>query len=130
MHHDPPFDPIPKRRVLIVDDDADAVWPMQVLLRRKGYEARVATDGGEALRVAEDFRPDVILLDIAMPEMSGIEIARWIRTQPWGSDAFVIALTGWGHSKTRALARSAGFDAYLLKPVASTDVVELIERHV
>jgi CheY-like chemotaxis protein len=81
------------------------------------HDARTANDGREAIERAEEFRPDVILLDIGMPNMNGYDACRMIRDQPWGKDMVLIAQTGWGQEDDRRRTREAGFDHHLVKPV-------------
>jgi CheY-like chemotaxis protein len=109
-------------RVLIVDDHVDGATSMCRLLRVLGYVARQANDGLEGLAVAAEFRPDVVLLDIAMPKLDGYEVARRLRAEPWGKHVLLIALTGWGQQNDKQHASDAGFDLHLTKPV---DVAEL-----
>ena len=107
-----------KPRILIADDLRDAADSLAMLLRIEGHEVEVAYDGETALAAAERLLPALVLLDIGMPRMNGYEVARQIRTQPWGRGMFLIALTGWGNSEDRQRATEAGFDAHLVKPVA------------
>ena len=109
-------------RVLIVDDHVDGATSMCRLLRVLGYVARQANDGLEGLAAAAEFRPDVVLLDIAMPKLDGYEVARRLRAEPWGKHVLLIALTGWGQQNDKQHASDAGFDLHLTKPV---DVAEL-----
>jgi len=114
-------------RVLLVDDYPDALEPMRVLLEFKGHRVRTAETGEEALEVAEEFRPDVIVLDIGLPGIDGYEVAQRIRGRPWGGDVLLLALTGWGQQKDRDRAREAGFDDHLVKPV-DPDLLETLIR--
>jgi signal transduction histidine kinase/CheY-like chemotaxis protein len=108
----------PRLRVLIADDNIDAAELLGMLLEEMGHEIRAAHDGRQALDVARGFRPDVAILDIGMPEMTGYDVARAIRSEPWGSEIVLIALTGWGQAEDRARAKDQGFDHHLVKPVA------------
>jgi PAS domain S-box-containing protein len=105
------------RRVLIVDDNHDNAETMAVLLRMSGHEAEVANDGQAALRVAERFRPEMVLLDLGMPTMDGLETCRRMRAASWGKDIFIVALTGLGQREDRRRTKEAGFDDHLLKPL-------------
>jgi signal transduction histidine kinase/ActR/RegA family two-component response regulator len=107
----------PARRILVVDDNLDAAQSLALLLQAMGSEAHTASDGPQALRLAEALSPEVILLDIGMPGMSGYDVCRAIRAQPWAGAATLIALSGWGQEEHRARARDAGFDHYFVKPV-------------
>ncbi|HKP15347.1 MAG TPA: ATP-binding protein [Gemmatimonadaceae bacterium] len=109
-------------RVLVVDDHVDGATSMCRLLRVLGYVARQANDGLEGLAAAAEFRPDVVLLDIAMPKLNGYEVARRLRTEQWGKHMLLIAVTGWGQDSDKQRASDAGFDFHLTKPV---DVAEL-----
>ena len=112
-----PVTPEGARRVLLVDDNRDSVESLALLLALSGYETETASDGFEAVQVATAWRPDVVLLDIGLPGMSGYEVCRAIRAQSWGREIPVIAVTGWGHDNARRLTSDAGFTAHLLKPV-------------
>jgi CheY-like chemotaxis protein len=88
-----------------------------MILDMFGNETRIAHDGAEALDVAADFHPDVVLLDIGMPKLDGYEVARQIRQQPWGKEVVLVAVTGWSQDEIRERSQQAGFDAHLVKPV-------------
>jgi CheY-like chemotaxis protein len=105
------------RRVLIADDNHDAAVSLSLLLQVMGHETRIAYDGLEAVEVAEDFRPEVILLDIGMPKLDGYEAARRIAERAWARSIRIIAVTGWGQEADRQRAREAGFHQHLVKPV-------------
>ncbi|HEV3118603.1 MAG TPA: ATP-binding protein, partial [Gemmataceae bacterium] len=107
----------PRRRVLVVDDNVDAADSLTVLLRLQGQEVHAAYDGPTALEVARNCRPDVVLLDVGMPEMDGYEVARRLRQQPGMEHALLVAMTGWGQEEDRRRSREAGFDHHLVKPV-------------
>jgi signal transduction histidine kinase/AmiR/NasT family two-component response regulator len=113
-------------RVLIVDDNHDAARTMATLLRAYGYVTQAAHDGLQAVEAAERFKPHVILLDIGLPKLNGYEACRQIRAQSWGSDMVVIALTGWGQEEDKRRADESGFDAHIVKPVATTWLIELL----
>jgi CheY-like chemotaxis protein len=101
----------------VVDDNTDAASSLAMLLKISGNEAHTANEGLEAIEVAEAFRPDVVLLDIGMPNLDGLEVCRRIRAQPWGRDMLMIALTGWGQEEDRRKSKDVGFDHHLVKPV-------------
>jgi PAS domain S-box-containing protein len=105
------------RRVLVVDDNADAAMSLAMLLQIAGNETRVVHDGLAALEAAQEFRPNVMLLDIGMPKLDGYEVCRRLRSQSWGTEIFVIALTGWGQEDDRRKSAAAGFDGHLVKPI-------------
>jgi two-component system CheB/CheR fusion protein len=104
-------------RILIVDDNRDSAESLAMILRIQGNEVASAYDGLEAVARAEDFGPDVILLDIGLPKLNGYEAARRIRDQEWGKDLVLIAVTGWGQEEDRRCAKESGFNHHLVKPV-------------
>jgi PAS domain S-box-containing protein len=105
------------RRVLVVDDNLDAAASMVALLQAAGHHVREAHDGREGLRLAVECEPEIILLDIGMPGMTGLDVARELRRRARQPAPRIIAVTGWGQEKDRALTREAGFDFHLTKPV-------------
>ncbi len=107
----------PRRRILVADDNRDAADSLVVILRLAGHEVHAAHDGQEAVEAAGWFRPDVALLDIGMPKMSGLEVAHRIREEPWGKGVVLVAITGWGQDEDKRRAFAAGFSAHLTKPV-------------
>jgi CheY-like chemotaxis protein len=117
-----------KHHVLIVDDNRDAASSLALLLELDGHRTIVAHDGPAALEAAEQHRPDVVLLDIGLPGMSGYEVGRRIRHEPWGRTLTIIALTGWGQAEDRRRSREAGFDAHLVKPVDPPTLISLLDE--
>ena len=107
----------PGHRILLADDNRDALDSLATLLQCDGHEVHTAGDGAEALEVAAQCRPNVVLLDIGMPKLDGYEVARRIRAEPWGKGAVLIALTGWGQDEDRRRSREVGFDSHLVKPL-------------
>ena len=105
------------RRVLVADDVADSASSLAALLRMDGNQVEKASDGLEAVRLAETFKPDLILLDLGMPNLDGIEACRLIRQKPWGKGIVIVAVTGWGSELDRTRTLAAGFDHHLVKPV-------------
>ena len=105
------------RRILVVDDNVDVVETTTMLLSLSGHQVRSAKDGLQALHVATEFRPDVVLLDIGLPLMDGYEVARRLRQTPQTAGALLIALTGYGQQGDRQRGKDAGFDGHMLKPV-------------
>lgn len=103
-------------RILVVDDLAASAETLMTLLEMEGFEVRIANDGMTALKIAEEFRPDVVLLDIGLPGMNGFEVAQRLRTQPESRDALLIALTGYGEAESRSRSAQAGFDFHMVKP--------------
>lgn len=104
-------------RILVVDDNQDAAFTLAMLLKLKGNEVYTRYDGHAAVAAAESLQPDVIILDIAMPNLDGYETCQLIRKQPWAKDIFLVALSGYGQEKDKLLSRQAGFDDHLVKPV-------------
>jgi CheY-like chemotaxis protein len=117
--------PIP-RRILIVDDNPDAAGSLTTLLRIAGNETQTAHDGLEAVAAAEQFRPEVVLLDIGLPKLNGFDAARRIREQPWGKHMALVALTGWGQEEDRRKSKDAGFDGHMVKPVGLESLMKLL----
>jgi PAS domain S-box-containing protein len=116
------------RRILIVDDNRDAADSLGMLLKMLGNQVRTARDGLEAVGAAEEFHPDVVLLDIGLPKLNGYEAARRIRAQRGGDGMLLVAMTGWGQPEDRRRSREAGFDHHMTKPVEFNDVKELLAR--
>ncbi len=115
-----PRPPVPSetpRRILIVDDNADSALSMAALQARRGHEVRTAATGPEALATAAEFLPQVVLLDIGLPGMDGLEVARQLRSMLALRHAFLIAMTGYASPEDRRQAQQAGFDEHLVKPV-------------
>ena len=104
-------------RILIADDNADAAEILSLLLQVSGHATAVAHDGHAALRMAHEFYPDVVFLDIGMPGMNGFEVAKALRLVPRLASVTLVALTGWGGEQDRALSREAGFNHHFIKPV-------------
>lgn len=113
-------------RILVVDDDRDSADSLCMMLRLMGNEPRTAYDGLEAVRTADEFRPDVVLLDIGLPKLNGYEAARRIREQQWGKNMVLIAVTGWGQDEDRQRSADAGFDSHMLKPVEISSLMNLL----
>ncbi|HEY8050264.1 MAG TPA: response regulator [Ramlibacter sp.] len=103
-------------RILVVDDLAASADTLMMLLEMEGFEVKTAHEGMAALQIAEDFRPDVVLLDIGLPGMNGFEVANRLRSQPHSRDALLIALTGYGEAESRSRSVEAGFDFHMVKP--------------
>lgn len=112
-------------RILLVDDNRAAVQMLEMVVRMFGNTVHVAYDGEEAVAAAENFRPDVILMDIGMPKLDGYAAAQQIRNQPWGKSIVLVALTGWGHEDDKQRSRAAGFDHHLVKPAEPAALQEI-----
>jgi PAS domain S-box-containing protein len=116
------------RKALVVDDNVDSATSLALLLQLSGHETRTAYGGAEAIETAETFAPDLILLDIGMPQMSGYDVCRMIRARPWGEKILIIALTGWGQDEDRRKSKDAGFDGHLVKPVDPAALAKLFSE--
>jgi CheY-like chemotaxis protein len=99
------------------------------MLEIEGCETRTAFSGPEALKVAEEFQPDVALLDIGMPGLTGYDVARMLRSSSRTAEVFLVAVTGWGQAHDKQAAHDAGFDAHLTKPINLQQVIDLIAVH-
>jgi CheY-like chemotaxis protein len=106
-----------RKRVLVVDDNVDAAESIGMILRISGYDVRCVYDGPSALEAARTYRPDVVVLDIGLPGMSGYDVARQLRQQPDFRRTPLVAVTGYGQDEDRRRSREAGFDHHLTKPV-------------
>lgn len=123
-----PLRDVPPRRVLVVDDNVDAAESLASLLRFAGHEAKTAHDGPTALRLAEQEPPEIVFLDLGMPEMDGIEVAKRMRANPCLKETVLVALTGWGQEEDRRRTLAAGFDAHQVKPVDPADLVAFLNH--
>ncbi len=112
--------PTVSKRVMIVDDSKSIVRILAMFIRQEGMETSVAHDGEEAIRIAAQFQPDMVFMDLGMPKMDGYDAARQLRAAH--PDALLIALSGWGRDEDRAKSRAAGFDGHMIKPVAPDDI--------
>jgi len=115
---------VPSLRVLVVDDNIDAAQSLAELLALQGHVVEKAYDAASALQAVETFQPSIVLLDIALPDLDGYEVASQLRARPEFKDVRLIALTAYGSSKHRAQSRAAGFDGHLTKPVS----IEALKR--
>ncbi len=116
-----------RRRVLVVDDNHDAALSLAMVLEMKGNHAWTAHDGIEALDMAAEFQPEVVLLDIGMPRLNGHDVARRIREQPSGKAMVLIALTGWSQEADRDRSIAAGFDLHMTKPIDFDQLEQVLE---
>lgn len=120
--------PIQTSRVLVVDDNMDSADMLVMLLQMFGHEAQAAYAGQTALEAALEYQPDVVLLDIGLPDMSGYEVARHLRRQPQTKDLTLIAMTGYGQHSDRQRSEEAGFDRHLVKPVDPQKLQDLLAK--
>jgi len=104
------------RRILVADDDLDGAETLAIVLRVAGHDVQIAHDGPSTLRIAADFQPDVVFLDVGMPGMDGFETARQLRQSVELDKTVLVALTSYGREEDRARAAQAGFDHFLVKP--------------
>jgi len=118
--HEPAATPAGARRcrALVVDDSVDSCDSLAAIIRMLGHDSEVAYDGREAVRVAAEFRPDLILMDLSLPILSGQEAAAKIRAQDGGEHITLIALTGWGRPDDQALAATSEFRDHVVKPMS------------
>jgi CheY-like chemotaxis protein len=114
-------------RVLVVDDNRDSADSLAVLLEMKGHEARVAYDGESALATAKIYLPQLVLTDLAMPNVDGFGLLRELRSNPMLSLTRIVAMSGFGQSSDREQSLAAGFDAHLVKPLEMSVLNELLE---
>jgi CheY-like chemotaxis protein len=114
-------------RVLVVDDNVDAAESLQNLLQLQGHTVMACASGREALEILQRYRPDLVLMDIGMPELDGLATAQLIRARlPPGEAPRIVALTGWGQEQDRQRTREAGIEEHLVKPVSVEALRELL----
>jgi len=115
-------------RILIADDMADAASTLATMLSTLGNEVRIANDGMEAIQLVAEFQPDVVLMDLSMPKLNGLDAARRIRNEPWGQRIKLIALTSWGQEADKQRTAAAGFDHHIVKPVELSQLQALLGK--
>lgn len=115
-----------KLKVLVADDNRDAADTLAMLLEMNGHQVSVAHGGEAALQAANRDYPHAVILDIGMPDVSGHEVARRIRAEAWGRDAFLVAVTGWGQDDDKARTSAAGFNHHLTKPIDPDEIERLL----
>ncbi len=118
----------PALRVLVVEDNRDAAESLAVLLKMWGHQVFMSYDGKSAVETAHRQKPEVVLLDIGLPDMDGYQVAKKLRAYNGNQVAFLVAMTGYGQDKDRELAKKAGFDMHLIKPV-DLDVLQQLLLH-
>lgn len=118
-----------KQRVLVVDDNKAAADMLGLVVKMLGNDVRLASDGREAVEIAAEFLPSVVLMDLGMPRMNGYEAARYIRQQPWGQSMLLVALTGWGQEEDRLRTSEAGFNQHLVKPADPHELEKILLEH-
>ena len=115
-------------KVLVADDNRDAADSLAMVLEMSRYQVLVAHTGEQALQIARQNLPHAMILDIGMPDITGYDVAREIRREPWGTDVLLLAITGWGQREDKERASAAGFDHHLTKPVDADQVEKLLRR--
>lgn len=115
-----------RRRILIADDNQDAMETLKLLLEMDGHEIHTASNGEAALALADQVIPEVMLLDLGMPGLSGFELATRVRERPWGNQVTLIAITGWGQAEDRRRSHEAGFNHHLTKPIEFSALQHLL----
>ncbi len=115
-------------KVLIVEDSEDTATSMRTILLMMGHDVRIAHDGIQAVEAAGSYLPDVVLLDLSLPKLSGYEVARQIRQQMWGKNMKLVALTGWGQEEDKRRSQQAGFDQHVTKPLEPAALEELLRK--
>jgi two-component system OmpR family response regulator len=113
-------------RIIVADDDRDAVLMLSVLLQQEGHEVREVQRGDEVLYLTRQFDADAVLLDIGMPGLTGLDVARVLRETLGVNCPLLVAITGWNKDADRIHGRIAGFDHYLTKPYAAEDLLALL----
>ncbi len=116
------------KRVLIVDDEANIVASLEFLMRQKGYDVRVAGNGVEALAAVADFNPDLMLLDVMMPQMSGYDVCQKVRAGPDGLRVKIVMVSAKGREVEVSKGLAVGADAYVTKPFSTRDLVAQIQE--
>jgi DNA-binding response OmpR family regulator len=115
-------------RILIVDDEPNLVLALEFLMKKEGYEIRAAADGEKAVKAAEEYRPDLILLDVMMPRMDGYEVCQHIRANPELRDVAIVMLTAKGREVEREKGLALGADLYITKPFSTREVVRKVKE--
>ena len=116
------------RKVLIVDDEPNIVTALEFLLRRSGYDVRLATDGGQALQEVDAYRPDLVLLDVMMPVKSGYEVCQKMRERTDLAQVKIVMLSAKGSEAEVNKGLSLGADLYITKPFSTQELVATIDR--
>jgi CheY-like chemotaxis protein len=114
--------------VLVVDDYPDSAMSASMLLTVLGYDCRISRTGREAIEVAGQFDPDIILLDIGLPDLSGYEVVKQLRARATDHPVYIAAITGWGQPQDRVRALAAGFDQHVLKPTDASKLEAILQR--
>lgn len=116
------------KRVLVVDDEPNIVLSLDFLMRKEGFDVQVARNGAEALQALEGSAPDLLLLDVMMPEFDGYEVCERVRARPEWKDTKIIMLTARGREAERERGLKLGADAYVTKPFSTRDLVKQVKQ--
>ena len=114
-------------RLLLVDDSVDAATLLSMVLEADGYDVRIAHEATQALEIAAQFKPEIVLLDLGLPGMDGFQLAQEMRKLDSTAGALLVAVTGYGQAGDRQRSHDAGFDYHLVKPVAVEEIHRVIE---
>jgi two-component system CheB/CheR fusion protein len=115
-------------RVVVVEDNVDAREMLCHLLTRAGFDCEAVGDGLSAIHTIERFKPKAAIIDVGLPGIDGFEVARRVRTDPKLANVLLVAVTGYGQRNDRALAKEAGFDAHMVKPVRFQELLTLLAK--
>lgn len=115
-------------RIIVADDDRDAVLMLSQLLLQEGHTVREVYRGDAVFDLARDFEPDAVLLDIGMPGMTGLDVARALRESMGPACPLLVAITGWNKGADRVLGQMAGFHHFFVKPYEPTELLELLDQ--
>jgi DNA-binding response OmpR family regulator len=116
------------KRILIADDEPNIVISLEFLMKREGYEIRVAQNGDDALAMVKEFRPDLVLLDVMLPRKNGFEVCQQIRADPEHASTRIVMLTAKGRDTEVAKGLALGADAYITKPFATKALVTQVKQ--
>ncbi len=130
MHAEDITPPEHRCRVLVIDDNADIRESVATVISLLGHQVLTAIDGEEGMQSGRQFQPDLVLMDVGLPGMSGYDVAQLMRAEAWGRRAVLAAMTGWAQESDRQQAVAAGFDVHVPKPVELRTLRELIARAV
>jgi CheY-like chemotaxis protein len=118
-----------RSKVLCVDDDHDQRLLLSFLLERQGLDVRTAGDGGEGVAIAQEWLPDLILMDLMMPGLDGFEATKKLRADPRTAQIPILALTAYGEEQMQARAEAAGMDGFVLKTILPADLSDVLREH-
>jgi len=116
-------------KVLCVDDDHDQRLLLSFLLERQGLDVRIAADGDEGIAIAQEWLPDLILMDLMMPGVDGFEATKKLRADKRTAKIPILALTAYGEEKMQARARAVGMDGFVLKTILPADLSDVLREH-